>query len=246
MNQPIPNLSLSLSESAAREFYDRWIGRNGISSLLGRLIFKLSGSVYARTFVREAQLVASDRVLELGCGLGTILTACQRLVQSRETYVGIDLSYEMIKRARLNSHPTALHGRTEFFLGSAIDLPLLDESFDVVLLSHMVKYLADVQFSRVLSEARRVLKDGGKIVLWEFAPFISSQVSNFIVRQVGGQKLRSAEEIREPLENAGFRDLRLFHIVTPWVPWRNVAFCGRVSGNLIPSNESRTKECVIS
>jgi ubiquinone/menaquinone biosynthesis C-methylase UbiE len=238
MAQPIPNLPLSLSESTAREFYDRWIGRDGISSLLGRLIFRLSGSVYARTFVREAQLAASDRVLELGCGLGTNLTACQRLVQSRETYVGLDLSHEMIRRARLKSRRTALHGRTEFLLGSAVNLPLQDGSFDVVLLSHMIKYLTDAQFSRVLSEARRVLKDGGKIVLWEFTLFISLRVSNFIVRQVGGQKLRSAEEIRESLGNAGFQDLRLFHIVTPWVPWRNVAFRGRANGNLIPSNES--------
>jgi len=233
MLDPMSPLSFTHSELKAREFFDRWIGRSGVLSRLGRLIFKMSGKIYAQTFIREAQLAAADRVLELGCGLGTILMASQRWVQSRETYVGIDLSYEMIRRARLKRYGSGSPGRIEFLLSSAIALPFRDGSFDVVLLSHVIKYFTDIQLDQVMTEAKRVLKDGGMIVLWEFKPFVSRQISELIAEKVGAQRLRNTEEIRHSLEAAGFRDLIPFRIVTPWVPWRNVAFCGRASSRVI-------------
>ncbi len=55
-------------------------------SRLGRLIFGLSGFVYARTFIRAAGLNSRDVVLEVGCGMGTILTAAQERVRSRSPY----------------------------------------------------------------------------------------------------------------------------------------------------------------
>lgn len=222
-----PTIGITRSELKAREFYDGWIGRSGVFSWLGRLIFRMSGMIYAQTFIREARLAATDRVLELGCGLGTILISSQREVQSRETYVGIDLSIEMIRHARVNRWRSVIPGQIEFLLSSALALPFRQESFDVVLLSHVVKYLTDIQLSQVMNEAKRVLSDGGRIVLWEFTPFLSRWISELIAEKVGAQKLRSPEEVRHSLEAAGFRDLAPFRISTPWVPWRNVAFCGR-------------------
>lgn len=223
-----PNLPISHSEFQARQFYERWIGRSGILSILGRLIFKLSGRTYSQTFIQQGRLEASDRVLELGCGFGAILAASQLRIQSRETYVGLDLCYEMVSRARNKRHRTRLPGQIVFLQGSALTLPLCDQYFDVVLLSHMIKYLTDNQLDLVLNEVKRVLKDGGRIVIWEFGPFISPWVSQLIATKVGGQKLRSANEIARSLEGAGFLELNQFRIVTPWVPWENVAFCARL------------------
>ena len=197
-------------------------------SVLGRLIFKLSGRTYSQTFIQQVRLEASDRVLELGCGFGAILAASQLRIKSRETYVGLDLSYEMVSRARTKRHRTKLPGQIVFLLGSALALPLRDRFFDVVLMSHLIKYLTDDQLNLVLNEAKRVLKGGGRIVIWEFGPFISPRISQLIATKVGGQKLRSANEIRRSLEGAGFLDLNQFRIVTPWLPWENVAFCGRL------------------
>lgn len=238
INRRIPQLTFTFSELRAREFFDGWIGQPGLFSWLGRLIFRLSGKIYARTFIREAQLAATDRVLELGCGLGTILIASQRRVQSREIYVGIDLSNEMIRHARVNRCRSVFPGQIEFVLSSAIALPFCNGSFDVVLLSHLVKYFTDIQLGQVLAEARRVLHDRGKIVLWEFRPFLSRRVSELIAKKVGGQKLRSTEEICHSLEAAGFRDLTPFRIVTPWVPWRNVALCGRAYDRVIQAQRA--------
>ena len=183
MCQPVPQLTFTYSELKAREFFDRWIGRSGIYSWLGRLIFRSSGRVYAHTFIREAQLAAADRVLEVGCGLGTILITSRLWVQSRETYVGIDLSYEMIRRACIERTRSGSPGQIEFMLSSAVALPFRNQSFDVVLLSHIVKYLTDLQLGQVMSEARRVLRHGGRIVLWEFGPFISDGVSKLIAEK---------------------------------------------------------------
>jgi len=58
---------LSATETVARNFYDRWIGRSGMLSFLGRLIFRLSGAAYSGPFIRAARVTPGDRVLKTGC-----------------------------------------------------------------------------------------------------------------------------------------------------------------------------------
>jgi ubiquinone/menaquinone biosynthesis C-methylase UbiE len=212
----------------AREFYDRWIGASGFLSVLGRLVFKLSGVVYSKTFVQQARLTPRDKVLELGCGFGTILRNARRRTQAEQNYVGIDLSYQMIWRAQEKSRKSPRREQIQFFVGSAIALPLKGNLFDVVLLSHVIKYLTDEQLIEVLSEAKRVLKARGRIIVWEFSPYVSPGITRCILRNCKAQRLRAARELRDVLKECGYQELCPFEIRTPWLPWRNVAFSGRV------------------
>jgi ubiquinone/menaquinone biosynthesis C-methylase UbiE len=219
--------SLSKAESVARDFYDRWIGESGLVSLLGRLIFRLSGVVYTRTFVRAARLTPMDRVAEIGCGMGTILAAAQRRIHSEESYLGIDLSYQMIVRGRGIVSPCLALRPVELMVGSALSLPIGSSLFDVVLLSHVVKYLTDEQLLLALLESARVLKPGGRLVLWEFNPVLTPLVTRLIVRNCKAQKLRCEKELRQTMEAAGFSEFQSFRIITPWLPWSNVGLIGR-------------------
>ena len=222
--------SLSEGESKARRFYDRWMAGAGLLSMLGRLIFRMSGIVYSGTFIRAARLTPDQSILEIGCGMGTILTGTRRRLASTSTYLGIDLSFQMIARGR----PRALGNRGQnsvaLAVGSGLYLPVDGSLFDVVLLSHVIKYLTDEELSHVLWEARRALKPGGRVVLWEFHPVWNPSVTRLILRCCKAQKLRHPIELKNTMKEAGFCDLTSFRVVTPWLPWSNVALTGCSDG----------------
>ncbi len=234
---PSPPPSLSKAESIARDFYDRWIGESGLTSLLGRLIFRLSGVVYTRTFVRVAGLTPMDRVAEIGCGMGTILTAAQKQIHSEESYLGIDLSYQMILRGRRTASQGLPIKPVELMVGSALSLPINSSLFDVVLFSHVVKYLTDEQLHLALLESARVLKPGGRLILWEFNPVLTPLITRLIVRNCKAQKLRCEKELRQTMEAAGYSEFQSFRIITPWLPWSNVGLVGRSNGSLVSGSE---------
>src|SRR5882724_13701946 len=86
------NQSIDTNEKNTARFYNRWIGGFGPYGAVGRMIFGVSGDIYSRPFIRAAKITAADRVLELGCGPGTILVKTHQLVSSSRSYVGLDIS----------------------------------------------------------------------------------------------------------------------------------------------------------
>ena len=102
---------------------------------------------------------AGARVLELGCGRGDLLAAVEPSLG-----VGIDLSGEMVRRAR-ERHPSL-----RFLEADALDVEL-GETFDYVILSDLINDAWDVQ--RLLDQVRRVSKPSTRLVmnffsrLWE-------------------------------------------------------------------------------
>jgi ubiquinone/menaquinone biosynthesis C-methylase UbiE len=193
--------------------------------VLGRLIFRLSGVVYSGPFIQAARLTPDHSILEIGCGLGTILTRTQSRLCSASTYLGVDLSLQMISQGQLRAGDGD-QKRVSLLVASGLSLPVDDSLFDVVLLSHVIKYFTDEEFSQVLWEAKRVLKPGGRIVVWEFHPVWFPSVTSLILRCCKAQKLRHPIELKDAMKAAGFGDLTAFRIVTPWLPWPNVAFTG--------------------
>jgi ubiquinone/menaquinone biosynthesis C-methylase UbiE len=222
---------LSEAEFEACNFYDRWIGGTGFTSPIGRLVFGLSGIVYSRTFARVSRLTSGDRVIEIGCGMGAILAAAQRRVRSEESYLGIDLSYQMILHGRGKVSRGLAAKPVDLMVGSALSLPVRSTLFDVVLLSHVIKYLTDEQLRMALLESARVLKPGGRIVLWEFSPVLTPVVTQLILKYCRAQRLRREEELRRVMQIVGYGDLKSFRITTPWLPWSNVALTGKMNGS---------------
>lgn len=93
-----------------------------------------------------------QRVLEIGCARGDLLAALAPSVG-----IGVDFSAEMIERAR-RRHPDL-----RFVQADAHDLSLLDESFDVIILSDLVNDLWDVQ--TVLEQVAKLATPRTRILL---------------------------------------------------------------------------------
>jgi len=108
----------------------------------------------------RADLRAGQRVLEIGCGTGNLLTALGRRAADVEA-VGIDPDPAALRRARRKAARRHLPIRYEqAFAG---ELPLPDASVDRVLSSLMLHHLDEDERGRALREVRRVLRPGGQL-----------------------------------------------------------------------------------
>ena len=99
-------------------------------------------------------------ILDLGCGAGFDTLLAAQMVGPNGKVIGIEMTPEMIVKARNNAETLGL-ANVEFFLGEIEDLPLPDASVDLVISNGVFNLCPDKP--RVLSEVFQVLKPGGRL-----------------------------------------------------------------------------------
>ena len=104
------------------------------------------------------------KLLDIGTGTGRMLELFGAQINSG---VGIDKSSEMLALARANLENAGL-GNCEVRQDDMYKLPWTGGAFDVVVIHQVLHYAEDPGL--VLSEAARVLKDGGEVLVVDFAP----------------------------------------------------------------------------
>ena len=111
-----------------------------------------------RETIRHLNLLAGEKVLDIGCGPGFLCEEMSETVDRHGIVVGIDISPDLVELCARREHPTWL----SYEVGDATKLRQPDVSFDVVACTQVAEYVADVD--AVLSEAFRVLKPGGRTI----------------------------------------------------------------------------------
>jgi ubiquinone/menaquinone biosynthesis C-methylase UbiE len=109
-----------------------------------------------------ASLTPGQTVLDLGSGAGIDCFLAAREVGPAGRVIGVDMTPEMISRARANAEKGG-YANVEFRLGEIEALPVADATVDVII-SNCVLNLSPEK-DRVLTEAYRVLKPGGRVVV---------------------------------------------------------------------------------
>lgn len=110
--------------------------------------------------VALASLTKGETVLDLGCGAGVDCFLAANRVGPEGRVIGVDMTEEMIQRARWNAEAGG-YENVEFRVGDIENLPVEDESVDVVLSNCVLNLVPDKD--RAFAEIARVLKPGGRL-----------------------------------------------------------------------------------
>jgi len=175
---------------------------------------------WRRAAVRAAAPRAGETLLDLACGTGDLAAA---LARPGACIVAADFTLPMLVRARAR-----LSGRASPVAADALRLPFAAATFDAVTVAFGLRNFADT--TEALSEMRRVLKPGGRLVVLEFsrprgalAPLLRLYIERFVpplgqlLTGRGGpyaylaRSIRAwpaAEDLTATCTAAGFSDVR--------------------------------------
>ncbi len=154
-----------------------------------------------------AELRPGETVLDLGAGGGIdVLLSARRVGPTGKAY-GLDMTDEMISLARENQLKAGVEN-VEFLKGEIENIPLPEGSVDVIISNCVINLSADKD--RVLEEAFRVLKPGGRfavsdiVVRGDVPPEIRKHMELWVGCVAGAL---AEEEYRSKLAAAGFESI---------------------------------------
>jgi len=209
-----------IDETAVGERYADWFSR-GLRGIGMRYVFSRRGlwviNTPYRRILAAANIGPQDRVLDLGCGIGNILIALAERIAFGHPPIGVDVSPALIDIGRGEIRKAGLEKKIELRVAPATRLPFDDASFDVVLTSHVIKHLDDEALAASLHEVARLLRPGGRFLIWEFKKSPLSAPLFISARATGLPPpftLRSEATLRSALSQAGFQ--RVDRVRTGW------------------------------
>lgn len=171
--------------------------------------------------VAIASLKEGETVLDLGSGAGLDCFLAAEKVGKNGKVIGVDMTPEMIEKARENAEKDNF-GNVEFRLGEIENLPVADNSVDVIISNCVINLAPDKR--KVFNDAFRVLKPGGRlmisdiVLLKELPDFIKTSIKAY-VGCVSGAMMR--DEYIETIIEAGFEEIKIIETTT--LPVNNIA-----------------------
>lgn len=262
MRSTIKNLVPRRLRPAARKVY--YLPADALDSLLGRrdpLVpprgianvgggdFREIGERHLRYFVSLADLKRSERILDVGCGIGRMAVPLTDYLEEAGSYEGFDIVREEIQWCRQNITPRFPNFRfrvanicnkeynpTGWYEASEYKFPYENASFDFVFLTSVFTHMLPAEVDNYLSEIARVIKPGGRC----FATFFLLNEESMNLMESGASSIDFPHDLGEyrikdknTPENAvayperAIRDLHEKHHLHIEEPMHYGSWCGR-------------------
>jgi demethylmenaquinone methyltransferase / 2-methoxy-6-polyprenyl-1,4-benzoquinol methylase len=200
--------------------------------LLNRLLSLGIDRRWRRFAVGKIGLSGSGRVLDVATGTGDVALEIAAQTPASVSIVGVDFCKEMVDLGRVKVDSSRHAGRITLQVAPCEEIPYEDKSFDAATISFGIRNVVD-RF-KGLSEMRRVLKDGGRIVILEFStptsPVFRSLYHFYFLNmlpKIGGLFSRfsayqylpdsvlefpSRESFKSMMTEVGFKDVKHFDL----------------------------------
>ncbi len=134
-----------------------------VLALVGKKVIRPGGRQSTEEIFRLADLRPGQRVLEVGCGVGTTAIDIARRFDCHVT--AIDIDNVMLDRARTNVRAAGLDAKITVMAADVETLPFDDQEFDRVIIEAVLSF---VDQPRAVQQVLRVCRDGGRVIDHEF------------------------------------------------------------------------------
>jgi SAM-dependent methyltransferase len=188
--------------------------------------------------VAIASLKDGESVLDLGSGPGLDCFLAAEKVGKNGKVIGIDMTPEMLEKARANA-AKGNYSNVEFRLGEIENLPVADNSVDVVISNCVINLSPDKQ--SVFRETFRVLKPGGRIMVSDVV--LSKELPDFIKDSVDAyvsciSGAITKDKYLKTIADVGFREVGIVSETSiPVDEWLNDPVAESVTKQLKVSSE---------
>ena len=175
-----------------------------------------------------AELKAGEVVLDLGSGAGFDCFLASRAVGARGRVIGVDMTPEMVSRARANAGKGS-YANVEFRLGEIEHLPVADNSVDVIISNCVINLSPEKE--GVFAEAFRVLKPGGRLAIADIVALqpIPEEMQRDMALHAGCMAGASVVgELEGALGRAGFEQIKITEkpgsreFIRDWAPGKGI------------------------
>ena len=143
------------------------LGNDLLTPLYDPLLWFMRESRFKTDLIEQAQISNGNRVLDVGCGTGTLAIMAKQLHPETEV-IGIDADSKILGIARAKAARIGI--KLMFDQGMADQLPYADSSFDRVLSSLFLHHLTTENKLHTFREVFRVLRTGGRFDVVDFGP----------------------------------------------------------------------------
>ncbi len=186
-------------------------------AVLGKRVIHPGGRRSSEELFRRADFQPDQRVLDVGCGVGTSAIAIARRFGA--TVTAVDISPIMLTRASSNVRRTGLAGQVTVTYGDILALDFPDNSFDRVV-AEAVTMFVDRPYA--VRELIRICKPGGRVLATEFfwrQPPTPEAREIFLGQVCPGMQVDTLEEWVRLYEGAGLSNTQVvsgpFEMMTP-------------------------------
>jgi demethylmenaquinone methyltransferase/2-methoxy-6-polyprenyl-1,4-benzoquinol methylase/phosphoethanolamine N-methyltransferase len=155
--------------------------------------------------VKLANIQPNEKVLDVGCGPGTLAVMAKLKSDPSVKVYGTDAAVEMIERAKQKAQQAGAEVEFKAGLAEALDYP--DNTFDVVMNSLFVHHMPGDLKMKAFAEMYRILKPNGRLLVIEFEP-PKRGLSKFIYSVILGEMMRiDNSQLPEWIKQAGFTSI---------------------------------------
>jgi len=168
-------------------------------------LFKLAmqEQTFKRQLIQQAHIQPGMRVLDLGCGTGTLTILIKQMHPDAEV-IGLDGDRIILEIARSKINKAGLNITLDY--GLAFQLPYPVNSFDRVLSSLVIHHLMTEDKQRAMLEIQRVLRSGGELHIVDFGKPRNtySRLVSLVMRRLEEANDNIQGLLPEMIQRAGF------------------------------------------